>query len=233
MRPLPLRPPGLRDLAHLESHAGTRLEAWARAWLGTGRATAQVQVAACGTGTEPGPDELAALGRLCLGCEAVPAGMRLPPALCATLGRAALQALAQALGVAAAAATSDAAPARARTLGLRLVIEGEGVALAWGFDWPLAAWAEALPPVRSSARAPGPFTLPRSVEQSPHRVALHSAPFELAVADVLSLAAGDVLVLDQALDEPFRLVLPGLPGAELHAHLGRHGAQLAAELLPH
>lgn len=233
MRPLPLRPPGLRDLAHLERHAGTQLQAWARAWLGTGRASVRVEAAACGTCARPGHEELAALGRLCLGCEAPPAGTRLPSALCATLGRAALQALAQALGLPAPAGASAAAPASARALGLRLAIEGEGVALAWGFDWPHPAWAEALPPVRSSARAPGPFTLPRSVEQSPHRVALHSAPFELAVADVLSLAAGDVLVLDQALDEPFRVVLPDLPGAELHAHLGRRGAQLAAELLPH
>lgn len=237
--PLPLRPLGSADLQALRALFQSRVQAWAQAWLASPAVALQLSPMLPGAATDaqpvaPDADGMQALGRRC-----VAGGLQVPPSdlpvrVWQALGQAAWQALCAALWPSAQAAD---APAPRAATGLHLVLDIDGLALAW--QLPRRSWAHLLPavgPARDQAHQPatrlGSYKLPAHVARQRHPLRVATAGFELPVADLMALAPGDVLVLDQALDQAFQVHVQGLPGLQLSAHLGRRGNALAIELLP-
>ena len=237
--PVPLRPLGTADLQALRALFQTRVQAWAQAWLASPAVALQLSPTWSGAATDarpeaPDADAMQALGRRCVaGGLQVPAA-DLPVRVWQALGQAAWQALRATLLPSAQAAD---APAPRAATGLHLVLDIDGLALAWHL--PRRSWAHLLPPVspardqtHQQASRLGSYKLPAHVARQRHLLSVATAGFELPVADLMALAPGDVLVLDQALDQAFQVHVQGLPGLRLSAHLGRRGNALAIELLP-
>jgi len=233
--PLPLRPLGTADLQVLRAHFEPRVQAWARAWLAQPVVALALGSAASGEAADapdgvPDADGMEALGRRCVaGGLQVPAA-DLPLRVWQAVGQAAWQALRTALLP---GADEGTVPAARAATGLRLVLDIDGLALAWHL--PRRSWVQALPPVRTAdpkAGRLGRYSLPARVARQRHALSVATAGFELPVADLMALARGDVLVLDQALDQAFQVRVQGLPDLHLSAHLGRRGNALAIELLP-